>query len=95
MIFREHDITDAVHVFFVELFEHSQRRMCCDGCGEDYDVEEFFASRGARSTRLPMSTQGTLPCASSRKIARGSGKDDDVEEELAALKRRLARKGGS
>lgn len=93
--FHERDITDTLQVFFVDVFKHSQRRMCCDGCGEDYDVEEFFASPRARPEPPPRPLRGTLPRAPSREVERGSGPDDDVERELAALKRRVAKKGDS
>lgn len=83
--FRECDVTDKLHAYFIELWETSQRRMVCVECGEDYDVDEFFASLRPRSAEAP---RAALPSPPSRP-ALPKADDPDIDEMLAALKRKL------
>ena len=88
VVFHEHDITDKINAFFIELFETTQRRMVCGECGEDHDVEELLAAAGP----APAST-AALPGPAPAKRAELSKKPDaDVDEMLAALKRRMGKK---
>src|SRR4051812_35882112 len=45
-VFREYEVTDKVNAFFVELFATTQRRLICDECGADHDVDELLAPPG-------------------------------------------------
>jgi hypothetical protein len=79
--FREGDVTDKVHLFFVELLETSQRRMVCTRCGDDHAVDDFFAKERVVG-----------PAKRPDPPARAAGKaDPDVDEMLAALKRKIGK----
>jgi crotonobetainyl-CoA:carnitine CoA-transferase CaiB-like acyl-CoA transferase len=77
--FREGDVTDHVHAFFVDLFETTQRRMVCVSCGDDHDVEEFFAD-------------APRPPAAPKKLPSAGARDQDVDEMLAELKRKMGKR---
>jgi hypothetical protein len=87
--FHECEVTDKVHVFFVELFEAKTRRMVCSECGEDHDVDEFFEAarqEGSSARPEPRKAPASSRSASSR------AQEAEIDDELAALKRRIARK---
>ena len=88
--FLECDVKDTLHVLFVDLLDTSHRRMVCSRCGDDHDVDDFFATMGAaRATGAPSPREAPKP--PSAKLDAGRERvDDDVGEELAALKRKLA-----
>jgi hypothetical protein len=93
VVFHEHDVTDKIHAFFVELFEHTQRRMVCSECGEDHDVEEFFAAAiaaPAAKAALPRPSPARL-AEPAKRAAPPKKPDADVDEMLAALKRKMAK----
>jgi hypothetical protein len=88
VVFREHDVTDKLSAFFVELFETTQRRMVCGECGEDHDVEELFAA-----ARVKPAAAAQLPHpAPVKRLESKKEPDADVDEMLAALKHRMAKK---
>jgi len=94
--FRECDVQDTYHAFLVELFDSTQRRMVCPTCGEDHDVAEFFKTARPLPRSLP---EPPAPAASASLWDRLRGRDkgpsapeDDVDKELAALKKKLAEK---
>jgi hypothetical protein len=98
VVFRECDVMDTFHAFFVELFEHTQRRMVCRACGEDQDVEEFFKT--ARALHHPPSSPPKPAKSGSlwnrqREHAKDSYRGDNVEKELLELKRKLGKKDTS
>jgi hypothetical protein len=90
--FQECDVKDTYTAFFVELFDSTQRRMVCIQCGEDHDVAEFFQT----AREVKDEPEPAKPSLWSRLRGRAEAKprddDSDVEEELAALKRKLAKK---
>jgi predicted RNA-binding Zn-ribbon protein involved in translation (DUF1610 family) len=87
--FYECEVTDKVHAFFVELFEATTRRMVCPECGEDHDVEEFFeAARRQASLARPAPQRAPAPSRS----ASSREREAEIDEELAALKRKIASK---
>lgn len=79
----ECDITDALHVFFIELADSTQRRMVCTGCGEDSDVEQQPKTKAASQAPPRQPDPAT---------ARGA-KDGDVDSKLTELKERMRREG--
>lgn len=107
--FRECDVADSFHAFFIDLFESTQRRMVCPKCGEDHDVEEFFKVASplprphAKSPRSPATPPLPPQRSSVWDRLRGrvdassapGAREDDVDKELAALKEKLARKDRS
>jgi hypothetical protein len=87
--FYECEVTDKVHAFFVELFEATTRRMVCPECGEDHDVEEFFeAERRQASLARPAPQRALAPARSTSSRER----EAEIDDELAALKRKVASK---
>lgn len=94
--YRECNVVDTFHAFAVELFDSTQRRMVCVTCGDDHDVEDFFKTARPLPRPLP-ATQAPAKSASLWDRLRGRGKapsveEDDVDKELAVLKRKLAKK---
>jgi hypothetical protein len=75
--FRECEVTDKVHAFFVEFVETKTRRMVCAKCGDDHDVEE---ERSPPSQRAP-----------AKRPARKEPSEAEVDDMLAELKRRMKR----
>jgi hypothetical protein len=94
--FHEYEVIDKVNAFFVELFATTQRRLICDECGADHDVDELLAATPAAKAALPAKTaKAALPGAAPAKRgepAKKADTDADVDEMLAALKRKIARK---
>ena len=78
----ECDVTDTGHLFFVELVSATSRDMVCTACGESMEPREWDVARRAEAVRPP-------PPQPPRIRARPSGPDDDIEQELAALKRKM------
>ncbi|HLY95048.1 MAG TPA: hypothetical protein VKP14_09395 [Gaiellaceae bacterium] len=66
------------------LLDTESRRMVCTECGEDHDVDEFFASE--RIAAPPKSRAPEKARASRREPT-----DGEIDAELAALKRRLGK----
>lgn len=75
---QECEVKDRVHVFFVDLFSMKQRRLVCTECGEDVDVDD---------ARAKAKVAAPAPRVLSAKETKA--KNDDIEAELAALKKRL------
>jgi hypothetical protein len=92
-VFDEHELTDRFNAFFVELYQTTQPRMVCSECGADRDVDELLATPApadAAPARKP-ALSGPAPAAAPR--AELSEKPEaDVDEMLAALKRKMAKK---
>jgi hypothetical protein len=84
VVFRECTVADQVHVFFVSLLDHESRRMVCCACGEDHDIEEFARSQDA--SRPPSSRE---PTRMKNPVSRRQPTEAEIDDELAALKRRL------
>jgi hypothetical protein len=82
--FRECTIADQVHLFFVSLLDTESRRMVCAECGEDHDVNEFFASE-----RIAVPPKSRAP--EKAPASRREPTDGEIDAELAALKRRLGK----
>ncbi len=76
---QECEVTDRVHVFFVDLFSMKQRRLVCTDCGEDVDVEDARAKAKQKEKPAPREL-------SAKEV---KAKNADIEAELAALKKRL------
>jgi hypothetical protein len=94
-VFREYEVTDKFNAFFVELFATTQRRLICDDCGADHDADELLATPdpAARVAAKP-AAKAALPGKAPAPRAEVPKKPDDadVDEMLAALKRKMARK---
>jgi hypothetical protein len=92
--FHEYEVTDKVNAFFVELFATTQRRLICDECGADHDVDELLATAASAPAAKPaLAAKAVLPGPAPAK--RGEvpkNADADVDEMLAALKRKIAKK---
>ena len=69
------------------------RRMVCSECGEDLDVAEFFAEKGAADrgrTDTAQAGAGTLPRPSARLTGeKKQHSEQEKEEMLRALKRKM------
>ena len=91
--FRECDVKDTYRAFFVDLFDTTQRRMVCNTCGEDHDVDEFFKVRAVSgppsSKALPPKSSGHRPVVEPKRDKRQV--DAEIDAELAALKRRIGK----
>src|SRR5258708_37694482 len=90
-VFREYEVTDKINAFFVELFATTQRRLICDECGADHDVDELLATPAPGAATKP--AKAALPGpAPARRAELPKKPDADVDEMLAALKRKLGKK---
>jgi len=98
--FHEVEVSQGVGAFFVDLVEDRERAYRCGACGDTFDVadqapdqsldleslpspEEIEASQKAERQRLAAAAQAR------REIA--ERKANQIEDELAAIKRRLGR----
>ena len=89
--FQEYEVTDKLSAFFVELFATTQRRLICDECGADHDVDELLATPAPAAAAKP--AKAALPGPAPAKRAELPKKPElDVDAELAALKRKLGKK---
>jgi hypothetical protein len=79
----ECDVTDKVHVFFIDLVELTQRRMVCSSCGEDAEIDD-----SAQRTTTP-AIAAHPPAAPPRKPPSETEKD----RMLAELKAKMRREG--
>ena len=93
-VFDEHEVTDRLNAFFIELFKTTQNRMVCSECGADRDIDELLATPApadAKASKPAPKALAATPKAATR--AESPGKPDaDVDEMLAALKRKIAKK---
>jgi hypothetical protein len=78
--FWEANVTDKLHVFFVDVAGTRQRRMVCRECGHDEPVETSARSQ-ASAPATPR------PSAPVRPRERPS--DKELSADLAALKRKM------
>lgn len=94
-VFDEHEVTDKVNAFFVELFKTTQLRMVCSECGADRDVDELLATPApadAAPTRKAALPGAAPPPPPAKRAELPKKPDADVDEMLAALKRKMAKK---
>jgi hypothetical protein len=82
--FAECNMKDSMQVFFVSLLDFKTRRMVCMTCGDDFDVDEL--ARTPASSRAAASTNAPAPPPK-----RSSPNDPEIDDELAALKRRIGK----
>lgn len=80
--FIECDVTDKIHVFFINLLDLTQRRMVCNTCGEDLDVADA-------APRTPTPVVSARPAARPPKLVSETEKD----RMLAELKAKMRREG--
>jgi hypothetical protein len=93
-VFDEHELTDKFNAFFVELYQTTQPRMVCSECGADRDVDELLAAPAPADTPASKPTPAVLPraAAPSKPAELPQKPEADVDEMLAALKRKIAKK---
>jgi hypothetical protein len=90
-VFQEYEVTDKLNAFFVELFATTQRRLICDECGADHDVDELLATAAAGPAG-PAAKAALSGAAPAKRAELPEKPDADVDEMLAALKRKMAKK---
>ena len=81
----ECDLTDKVHVFFIDLLSATQRRLVCVRCGDDVEMPEEHATsakpRGPAKAALPWSPE------------RRALSEKEEDRRLEELKARMRREG--
>ena len=88
--FQEYEVTDKVNAFFIDLFFTTQRRLICDECGADHHVDELLAS--APAAKAVTAAKPAKAALLGKREEPSKKPDADVDEMLAALKSKIARK---
>jgi len=79
----ECDVTDTARLFFVDLLSSTSRDMVCTACGESMEPKAWDIDRRAEAVRP------SLPQPPTSRLRPRSTNDEDIEQELAALKRKM------
>lgn len=92
----ECDMKDRIHLFGVSLLDTTSRRFVCMVCGEDVHPDDV-APRSVRRAPPPAAPPAELPPRSTRDVAyvserRPGPHHPEIDEEIAAIKRRLGKR---
>jgi predicted RNA-binding Zn-ribbon protein involved in translation (DUF1610 family) len=98
-VFREAVVKHAYHVFFVvDLFDTESTKFACDACGSIMDLDDTLdveLSAGERAQQEAIAAKQASIAAKRRELeqqqlrARETAKAQSVDDELAAMKKRL------
>lgn len=98
----ECDMMDRIELFFVSMLDTKSRRYVCLECGDDVHPDDVAPPTSRRAAPLPAPRAAAppapeLPPRSSRDVATISSRHvgphhPEIDEEIAAIKRRLGKR---
>lgn len=91
--FTEVEVETSAGVWFVDILSDTQRLWRCNECGETFELRERVAPAPARPSAPPPARDmlAALDRERARREAETRRRDRQVEDELAALKKKLGK----
>ena len=87
--FHEVEVTTAAGVFFIDVLSSTDRAYQCSACCETFDLKE--TDEPAEPVRAPRDLAAELLAEKRQREAAVAAKSRQIDDELAALKRKLGK----
>ena len=96
--FDEVEISESIGAFFLDLFDHNERKYRCSGCQELFDLRDDAQPQPARAQPPARSASDTAArraraeaTEAEQRRAHAEARAIRIEDELAELKKRMGR----
>ena len=90
--FHEVEVTTSAGAFFIDVLSSTDRAFRCASCDETFDLKDDDQPvRETETVRPPRDLAAELAAEKQRRAAVAATRDKQVDDELAALKRKLGK----
>ena len=93
--FHEVEVTTSAGAFFIDVLSSTDRVFACSECGDTFDLRDTAAASATAAPQVPQKPArdllAELESEKAKRAAQQAARDRAVDDELAALKRKLGK----